>query len=297
MARLTLHAYAKINLDLAVLDRRPDGYHELRTVFQSIALHDTVEILPTRGRFSIDGDATRMPLDRTNLAWRAAEALWQRAGRRGVPSGTRIRIVKRIPAQAGLAGGSSDAAAALLGLNRLWNLKLPASMLLQLAGELGSDVPFFLVGGTALGLGRGERLYPLADLPLRHLVIVVPDFGVATPDAYRWLAEERAQATDRLPLRDGAPFTELLTSWRLINHLEPPVVARHPEIAEIRDALSAVGARAARMSGSGSAVFGLFDSAATARRAARALTAPGRQVFVSRTRPRSVQECRFLGIR
>ena len=144
-----------------------------------------------RGPFALDGDPSLMPLDPSNLVWRAAEALWQAAGKSGAARGARIRIVKRIPAQAGLGGGSSDAAAALVGLNQLWRLRLPLADLMTLAATLGSDVPFFLVGGTARGLGRGEQVQPLVNRPRRHVVLVLPDFGVSTADAYRWLAEDR----------------------------------------------------------------------------------------------------------
>ena len=195
--RLTLRASAKINLDLRIGARRPDGYHDLSTVFQTLDLHDTLIVESRRGPFALDGDPSLMPLDSSNLAWRAAAALWQAAGKSGTARGARIRIVKRIPAQAGLGGGSSDAAAALVGLNQLWRLRLPLGDLTILAAMLGSDVPFFLVGGTAHGQGRGEQVQPLANLPRRHIVLVLPDFGVSTADAYRWLAEDRTPGSGR----------------------------------------------------------------------------------------------------
>ena len=191
--RIVLKAHAKLNLDLRVLDRREDGYHELRTIFQTIALHDTVVIEETpRQRFSLVGDGSTMPLDASNLAWKAAAALWKALGRKGEPAGVRLTIRKRIPSQAGLGGGSSDAAAALIGLQRVWRASLRAPDLLSLAATLGADVPFFLVGGTALGLARGDDLYPLIDLPPRDVVIVRPSFGVSTRDAYAWLSASRS---------------------------------------------------------------------------------------------------------
>ena len=253
--RLTLRASAKINLDLQVGTRRPDGYHDLQTLLQTLDLHDTVTIESRRGPFALDGDATLMPLDETNLVWRAAAALWRAAGKSGAPRGVHVRVTKRIPSRAGLGGGSSDAAAALAGLSRVWRLSTTLADLMPVAAMLGSDVPFFLVGGTALGLGRGERLYPLTNLPRRHVVIVVPDFGVSTPDAYRWLAEDRASSA-----APGSPNSEPWTlepgGWR--NDLEGPVERRQPAVGVIRQRLSAAGAELARMSGSGSAVFGLF---------------------------------------
>ena len=125
-----------------------------------------------------------MPLDRTNLAWRAADGLWRAAGKRGSPSGARIVIDKRIPSQAGLGGGSSDAAASLVGLNRVWRLGLSRARLMAIAATLGADVPFFLVGGTALGLGRGDEIYPLADLPARPIVVAWAGEGVSSAEAY-----------------------------------------------------------------------------------------------------------------
>ncbi len=158
MTRLALRAPAKVNLDLRVLGRRTDGYHALHTVFQTLDLHDTVIVEAARGPFALHGDPLLMPIDRTNLVWRAAEALWRARGSTGEPRGARVKVVKRIPAQAGLGGGSSDAAAALVGLSRVWKLDDRLEALQPIAAGLGADVPFFLIGGTALGLGRGGDL-------------------------------------------------------------------------------------------------------------------------------------------
>jgi 4-diphosphocytidyl-2-C-methyl-D-erythritol kinase len=265
--RLTLRAHAKLNLDLRVLGRRPDGYHELRTVFQTIALHDTLLVEATpRHAFSLVGDATVMPLGDQNLAWKAAAALWRAMGRKGDPAGARVTIRKRIPTQAGLGGGSSDAAAALIGLHRLWRGSLTPRALLSLAAALGADVPFFLVGGTALGLGRGDEIYPLIDAAAREVVVVRPRFGVATKDAYDWLANARGKT----PSSDkaGAAYGP---GEGYGNDFAAVVEAQHPEIRQIRERLVQSGATVARLSGSGSAVFGIFESAARARRAASAL--------------------------
>ena len=284
--RVTIAARAKINLDLRVLERRADGYHELQTIFQELELHDTVSVERAPGPFRLAGEPGRMPLDRSNLAWRAAAALWRVAGRPGEPEGARIRIRKRIPLQAGLGGGSTDAAAALLGLNRVWRLALTRPALAAVGAEIGADIPFFLIGGAAMGLERGEALYPLVDLPPTPVVLVVPPFGVPTGDAYEWLAEERARAS-QLPAPVPAPGRAgWLTLGTCQNDFEAVVERRHPEIRTLREALSHHGARLARLSGSGSAVFGLFGSSRQAALAARHLAGDGRTVFRTRTSPR-----------
>lgn len=303
--RLTLRASGKINLDLRIGARRPDGFHDLHTIFQTIDLHDTLTVETRRGPLTLDGDAELMPLDHTNLVWRAAAALWQASGKSGDPHGVGLRVAKRVPSRAGLGGGSSDAAAALVGLHRVWRLAIPFAELMSVAATVGSDVPFFLIGGTALGLGRGEQLFPLVNWPRRHVVLVLPDFGVATADAYRWLSDQRAANPGRWT-PDPAPrptmnlrHPEPAEGWPLDpagfrNDLEAPVARRHPAIAEIRAQLAEAGAEVARMSGSGSAVFGLFSTERVARRAAARLTHDGHRVLLTRTRPRSLIESRRL---
>jgi len=285
--RIVLKAHAKLNLDLRVLGRREDGYHELRTIFQTIALHDTVVIEETpRQRFSLVGDGSTMPLDASNLAWKAAAALWKALGRKGEPAGVRLTIRKRIPSQAGLGGGSSDAAAALIGLQRVWRASLRAPDLLSLAATLGADVPFFLVGGTALGLARGDDVYPLIDLPPRDVVIVRPSFGVSTRDAYAWLSASRSPRD-----RDETGRPNVYA-----NDFEAVVEEKHPEIREIREQLRRLGATVSRLSGSGSAVFGAFDTSARAKKAAAALQRRDRMVVHSRTVQRSPKQRDFAAI-
>ncbi len=281
---MVVRAHAKINLDLRVRGRMADGYHELRTIFQTLALHDTLTVARTRGPFRLTGVGEAMPLDRTNLVWRAAEALWRAAGRPGLPHGARVHVEKRIPAQAGLGGGSSDAAAALRALCRVWGFRLHPRELARLAAGVGADVPFFLVGGTALGLGRGDQLFPLPDLPRRTVVIARPAFGVGTAEAYGWLAADRdahppepGPGPDWLDLSAGAAGC--------VNDLEAPVERRHPEIAAVRTVLDEVGAELARMSGSGSAVFGLFRSRTAAVRAGRELRRRNMAVLLTATAP------------
>ena len=295
--RLTLRASAKINLDLRVGARRPDGYHDLHTILQTIDLHDTVTVESRRGPWALEGDPAVMPLDHTNLVWRAAAALWRAAGKSGEPHGVRVRVTKRIPAQAGLGGGSSDAAAALVGLSRAWRLRLSPREIMSVAATVGSDVPFFLIGGTALGLGRGEHVYPLVNRPRCHVVLVLPQFGVSTADAYGWLADQRRQDPGPGTLEAG-PGSPDPGAWTLhpegSNDLEAPVERRHPAIGAIRRRLTKAGAELARMSGSGSAVFGLFSAQRAASAAAAGLARDGHRVVLTRTRPRNLIESRRL---
>ena len=274
-ASLTVRAYAKVNLDLRVVGLLPDGYHNVRTVLQSLSLHDTLTFTPARGRFVIECADPAIPVGDSNLIWRAADLLGHVAvPRRKVPAGMRVRLVKRIPSQAGLGGGSADAAATLVALTRLWGLKLDLVDLACLAARLGADVPFFLAGGTALGVGRGDDISPLAEPPTTAVVVAQPPFGVSTPDAYRWFD------LDGPPRRRPARRAAALPSWptwaaRLCNDLESPVVRRHPAIGRLVRALTALGADHAAMTGSGSAVFGLFLDPAAAARAQATLAGRG----------------------
>lgn len=285
MASVSLPAFAKINLDLRILGTRPDGYHDLRTIFQSLALFDKVTVSHRRGPLQIVCDQEDIPTDRRNLVWKAASLLHRVAtGKTTVPQGVSIDLRKRIPMEAGLGGGSADAAMTLLALNKLWRLKFDLAMLTRIGARLGADVPYFLVGGTALGLGRGDDIYPLTDLPTVHVVILRPGFGVATADAYQWFDEETRRAREPVP----RPYAAGWPSWAatLRNDLETPVVRHHPAIARIRQSLLDAGANFAAMSGSGSAVFGLFERADAARRTANDLARPGWLSLHTRTMSR-----------
>lgn len=268
-------AFAKINLSLRVLGVRSDGYHELRTVFQSIAVHDTLTFVRARGDFRIECDDPNCPTDRRNLVWSAAEGIWRAAGHRSAPRDIIVRVQKRIPMQAGLGGGSSDAAATLRALTRLWRVKLPSDALRGMAAELGADVPYFLEGGTVLGLERGDLLFPVLEMPRTSVVLVIPPFGVSTKDAFAWWDEAKQEPTEGVE-----------------NDLQGPVTARHPVIARLIRGLRRAGAFHAALSGSGSAVFGLFDRRAAAERAARAVGGRARRALVTRTITR--KECRAL---
>lgn len=279
--QVSVRAHAKINLDLRVLGTRPDGFHELRTVFQAVALHDVVECVEREGPFALECDVAGVPIDGTNLVWRAAEALWRSIRRTGPPANVMVRLTKRIPLQAGLGGGSSDAAATLIGLVRLWRLPLRPAQLTDVAATLGSDVPFFLSGGTALGLGRGEEVYPLADLPRHWIVLLIPGFGVSSADAYRWYDGERevGGASRREPQYVPGPWPS--RAAQMVNDLEAAIARHHPEIDQMRAALRRAGALAAAMTGSGSTVFGLFQRRREAESAVSQLSGGGWRVILT----------------
>jgi 4-diphosphocytidyl-2-C-methyl-D-erythritol kinase len=271
-----VRAFAKINLTLGILGIRADGYHEVRTTLQSVALHDTLTLAPDRGPLRLECDDRRCPTGPDNLIWRAAENLARAARRRGALENVRIVLRKRIPLEAGLGGGSSDAAAAIRGLASIWRIEDRRDVLEQAAAETGSDVPYFLEGGTALGLERGDLIFPLMDAPGRAVVIVVPEFGVSTQDAYRWFDETSAR---RMPPRPGGrPARETRN-----NDLQDVVAVRHPQIANFIATLGRRGALQAAMSGSGSAVFGLFASSTLAKRAAATCAGERCRSIVTRT--------------
>jgi 4-diphosphocytidyl-2-C-methyl-D-erythritol kinase len=290
---INLPSFAKINLDLRILGTRPDGFHDLKTIFQSLTLFDNVTVTVRRGPLAVTCDEPDIPTDRRNLVWKAASLLHRTAtGKSSPPRDILIDLRKRIPAEAGLGGGSSNAAMTLLALNHLWKLDLDLSTLSRIGARLGSDVPYFLVGGTSLGLGRGDDIYPLADMPPVHVVILRPGFGVATAEAYEWFDEDM-----RRPLKEPPPRT-VPPGWpawsaTLRNDLEIPVVRHHPAIARIRQSLLDAGATFAAMSGSGSAVFGLFERGDAARRTANDLGRPGWLSLHTRTLTRREYERRL----
>jgi len=300
MSAIAVRAHAKINLDLRVLGPRADGFHELRTVFQSIALHDTLVCVPREGPFAIECGAAGVPLNESNLIWRAAEALWRAARRRLPMGGVVVQLEKRIPLQSGLGGGSADAAAALVGLARAWGIPVRPPQLTDVAATLGADVPFFLTGGTALGLGRGDETYPLADLPRHWVVLLVPGFGVSSGEAYGWYDAERDLSRGpiaREPQHVPGPWPS--RAAQMVNDLEAAVARHHPEIEQMKAALRRAGAAAAAMTGSGSAVFGLFQRRREATSAMEHLSGSGWRVLLTESvgrgdyarlsRPRSVR--------
>lgn len=290
-----LRPCAKVNLTLRVGPRRSDGYHEVHTLLQSIALSDRLTLTPRSGPFVVATRAAGVPADRSNLIWRAGEALWAALGRPGDPAGVHVKLDKHIPVAAGLGGGSADAAAALAGLNVLWGSRLSAGDLTRLAGTLGADVPFFLRGGTALGLGKGEELYPVEDVRPLSMLVIKPSVGVSTAEAYRWCDEDRDQG--EAPDRPQRRPLDLGWGWgpvELVNDLEAPVARRHPVIAEMIDACHREGAQVAAMTGSGSAVYGVFPEAVV-RMAQRRLQRPDWLVLLTRTCGRA-EATRHLGL-
>jgi 4-diphosphocytidyl-2-C-methyl-D-erythritol kinase len=286
---LIVRAHAKVNLDLRVLGVRSDGYHELRTVFQTVALHDVLTCVERPGPFTLKCRVPSIPVDEKNLVWKAAAALWKALGRAGDVTDTLIAIDKQIPVEAGLGGGSADAAAALLALGRLWG-GAPVSLLREVGSTIGADVPFFLFGGTALGLGRGEEIYPLVDLPPHYVAIVRPPFGVSTAEAYAWYDEDRASGVREVRELQLLPVPWPSRAAQMVNDLEPPVLRRHPEIGTLKAQLKEAGAVASAMSGSGSAVFGLFRTRPAAEKAIKALARQGARGLVTRTLSRDDHE-------
>jgi 4-diphosphocytidyl-2-C-methyl-D-erythritol kinase len=283
MPDVRISAFAKINLRLEILGKRADGFHELRTIFQTISLRDDLRLRPSRSQeisLTVEGNEplSAEPPEK-NLVYRAVDGLRRELK---IRTGVQIELTKTIPAGRGLGGGSSDAAAALLGYLRLTKKRLPPARLLEIASSLGADVPFFLLGGRALGVSKGDEIYPLPDIPKLQILVVSPkEIHVATPDAYRWLEARPLALTNYA--RTSKLFEFCALSWSaqgsgLSNDFEEPVFQRHPRLAEIKRELLQRGAAEASLAGSGSAVFGVFPSPALARRAAVGF--PHDQAFV-----------------
>ena len=299
MPTLEFEALAKVNLGLHVLYRRPDGFHELRTVFQTISLADRLRLdYRPRGGPSVELDCERADLaGPTNLAARAAARLLEATGSRAQ---VRIHLEKRIPAGAGLGGGSSDAAAVLQALGSLLRPRPDPGQLRRLAAELGSDVPFFLVGGRALGLGRGHEIYPLPDESRGWLLVVAPPTPVSTAEAYRLLGpaltiEPWEDKIDRLCSRVCAlgrgQAGAFVAGWE--NDFEPVVFRLHPQLGKLQARLEALGARPALLCGSGSALFGGFTERRQALRARDSLDPEDGHRFVVRTVSRREYRARW----
>lgn len=276
MAVFTLPSYAKINWRLHVLGRRADGYHELRTIFQTVTLHDQLTFASRDDdRLLLTSASHDVPLDESNLILRAAAALRKA---RGISRGASIHLEKVIPVEAGLGGGSSNAAVTLLGLARLWEIETNLEELASIGTKLGADVPFFLTGGTALGTGLGTEITPLEDVVAEHLIIVKPEAKVPTAEAYRALnspALTKAEGDIILSIsRADEQFTDS-HPIALHNDFEPVVFPLKPEIERAKGALLNAGARSALLAGSGSGVFGVFDKRETQERAAHELKGEG----------------------
>jgi 4-diphosphocytidyl-2-C-methyl-D-erythritol kinase len=280
---ITVFAPAKINLVLRILDRRTDGFHNLWSLMQTVSLEDELVIRINREHTDIRlrCDASALSADHTNLVYRAAEAVLRRCGRR---IGVEVVLAKRIPMGAGLGGGSSDAAATIVGLDRVLNLGWSAADMAQVGQALGSDVPFFFFAPSAVVTGRGEQVHPVRVPGSRWVVLVNPGFSVETKWAYQELSSSRTRVR---PLSDlhAALGRESGVSWEQVleaaeNDFEVPVFRAHPGLLEIKRALMAQGAEAALLSGSGATVFGIFRDEGEARQAqAHFETQPRLKVF------------------
>ncbi|MBE6531123.1 MAG: 4-(cytidine 5'-diphospho)-2-C-methyl-D-erythritol kinase [Ruminococcaceae bacterium] len=299
MKEITLPAYAKINLHLDVTSRLDNGYHEVSTVMQSVSLCDEVTVgLCEDGGISISCDVDWLPTDSRNLAWRAADLFFERCGFR---KGVRIKIVKRIPAAAGLAGGSTDAAAVLLALNALCGYPIDRAELLGLAAKLGADLPFCVAGGVKYADGFGEKLHAFPKIPHCYLVIAVGREGVSTPWAYKMLDERYGGFEDdrylprslsglRLAVELG-DIAEL--SKNIYNIFESVIEPERAEVTHIKRELLESGAVGAMMSGSGPSVFGMFESESDARRAAESLREKGISAFAAEPVYPDTEYCDF----
>ena len=284
MPEVRVPAFAKINLRLEILGKRSDGFHELRTIFQTFSLKDELRFQATRKpgielRVSGNDSLCGEPIE-NNLVYRAVDAARRELG---ITSGVGIELRKTIPAGRGLGGGSSDAAAALVGYLRLVKKRLSREQLFSIGARLGADVPFFLEGGRALGIGKGDEIYPLPDIAKRHLLVVSPNsIHVPTPDAYRWLnAPQLTNSAGNHKLHGFCALAWSLQGGPLLNDFEEAVFQQHPRLAEIKRELLQNGASEALLAGSGSAGFGVFPSPAKARRAAVGF--PLDQTFICET--------------
>jgi len=280
MTGISLPAYAKLNLTLDILRRREDGYHDLQMVMQTVSLHDDVTVTLTGG----DGISCRcgdIPGDESNLAVKAARAFFAATG--VAPCALDIDIVKRIPAQAGMAGGSSDAAATLRALRRLLKPELPGDELERIAATVGSDVPYCVRGGTALAEGRGERLTTLRDAPRFYAVLCKPDFAISTPMLFsRVRVSELHDRPDTAGMLDAIRRGEAEGVLRRVkNVFEAVLPQEYAGVFEIKERLLRLGAEAAAMTGSGPTVFGLYRDEAAAKAAYAALKADYAQTFLA----------------
>ena len=323
---VSLPSFAKINLGLRIGSVREDGFHELRTVYQTVALHDTIRVSLTRGSgIEIRSEDRRVPLDPTNTCYRVVERAVDALQARGR---VLVEIEKHLPVQGGLGGASGNAVSALLAFERALGKALSGSDRLRIASEVGSDLPLFLIGGTVLGVGHGEEVYPLPDLPAMPCVLGLPEIAVSTPKAFSdwddWCGRPRpagefpgAEKLKNPPPSDTmTKFSREISAWlsagpKLVgrrrsgvsaggggraenplldlvrtgieNDFEKVVFPQHPELREVKRALERSGARYASLSGSGSAVYGLFDSREGAARAAKKLIQRGTQAVVTST--------------
>jgi 4-diphosphocytidyl-2-C-methyl-D-erythritol kinase len=282
---LKLPSFAKINWTLRVAGKRPDGYHEVATVLQSISLCDELTFeLREDGEICLTCDDPSLPVDESNLVVKAARALPQR-------SGVNIKLLKRIPPKGGLGGGSSNAAVTLPALNHLWRLGLRDTDLRQIGSGLGADVPFFFAGGTAAATGTGTEIADLPDVETRHLIVITPNTSVSTAGAYAALKAPSLTTFDSLSILSSSftePFPGDRSQWPLHNDFEGVIFEIEPEIRRVKIALLDAGAQGALLAGSGSSVFGIFtDESARDQALSNLRCETGWRVFACHTLSRS----------
>jgi len=261
MTTLYEGAFAKLNLTLDVLGKRPDGYHDIKSVMQAISLRDDIEIdIGTGKPWRLLCDKENIPTDETNLAWRAAKLFFDATGKD--PNGIEIRITKRIPSQAGLGGGSADAAAVLRALNRHYDMPFSLPGLAELGGQIGSDIPFCVLCGTAMAEGRGEKLRPLPGMPDCIFVVCKPEFSVSTPELYKKIDEKAiAKRPDHRAMESALLAGDLGgVAQNLCNVFDPIVTEEHLELNYIKSIFNSYGAVGFQMTGSGSAVYCIVDN-------------------------------------
>ncbi|HEY6802674.1 MAG TPA: 4-(cytidine 5'-diphospho)-2-C-methyl-D-erythritol kinase [Pyrinomonadaceae bacterium] len=263
---LNYKSFAKINLSLRILGKRPDGYHEIDTILQTISLHDDITFTHrTDQQIVLTCDDPTIPTDQTNLIIKAAASIQQRR-----PKGVDISLTKRIPAQGGLGGASANAAITVIGLNTLWNLELQNNEIEELLKPLGSDVPFFLSGGTARAQGTGTLISSLPDAPKLYLIVITPNAKVSTPVAYASLNAPSLTTQESLSILSSSfaePSFEDFNQTALHNDFEGVIFEIEPEIRRAKEALLDSGAQGGLLAGSGSSVFGLFENADARERA------------------------------
>lgn len=267
MNTIMLKAYAKINLGLDVLGKREDGYHEVRMIMQTIRLYDKLNMKKlSKDEIIIKTNLAYLPTNENNLVYRAIQMLKNEFN---IKQGLYVELQKHIPVAAGLAGGSSDAAAALIGMNRLFQLKLTTTDLMHRAVKLGADVPYCILGGTALSEGIGEVLTPLAPMPSAYILIAKPSINVSTKYVYENLIlDEKTNHPDIDGIMEAINSQDLCgVTNRLSNVLESVTIDRYPVIQEIKDTMIEFGAMNALMSGSGPTVFGIFEDLNLAKKA------------------------------
>ena len=280
---IKIEGNAKINLTLDILGKRPDGYHEVAMVMQSIGLHDTIEMEKSAAGIALTINVPWLRADEKNLAWRAAALMQQEYGLSG---GVNMRLTKRIPVAAGLAGGSADAAAVLRGMNRLYELGLSDAKLCELGARLGSDIPFCLLGGTMLSTGRGEVLTRLSNLPETWVVLAKPRISVSTAWAYQnYDVQGAEQHPDNARIQQEIARGDRKAVAKLLcNVLESVTIKRYDVISRYKTMMLEQGAMASMMSGSGPTVFGLVGSRVQANKIADHLRASTKaDVFITRT--------------